>query len=207
MTSIINWLKYNFSYIGSPPWDTHVSPPELIQFIQYHPPGKALDLGCGSGTNSLTLARAGWDVCGVDFSLIAVKSARSKVRNLKEKVIIRLGDVTNLALIQGSYHLILDIGCFHNLPGGQKEKYSRNLNHLLLRDGTLLMYAHLRTGKNSTKGIIESDIHRIHQVVPLIDRSDSMDRKGHPSSWLIFSRAINEKPPFKIPAGESEIIL
>ncbi len=206
MTHIINWLKYNFSYFGSPPWDTHVSPPELIQFIRVHPPGKALDLGCGSGTNSLTLAMAGWDVCGVDFSLIAVLSARNKVHNLKDKVKIRLGNVTNLALIQGSYHLVLDIGCFHSLPGGEKEKYLQNLNQLMLREGTLLMYAHLRMEKNSTVGIVESDITRIDQIVPLINRCDSMDRNGRPSSWLTFSRAIYDKPAFIIPAGERGII-
>ena len=141
---ITNWLKYNFWYIGSPPWDTRLSPPELMDFIRAHPAGKALDLGCGSGTNSLTLAKAGWDVNAVDFSLIAVLSAMKKVHDMHGKVKIRLGNVTNLKLIRGSYHLILDIGCFHSLAAGEKENYIRNLGYLLHRDGYLLMYAHLR---------------------------------------------------------------
>ena len=206
MTNIKHWLKFNFSYFGSPPWDTHISPPELFHFIQTHPPGKALDLGCGSGTNILSLARAGWDVRGVDFSLIAVLSARYKVQRYKEKVKVRFGDVTNLGLIRGSYHLILDIGCFHSLPRGAKEKYVQNLNQLLLPDGTLLMYTHLMPDKVPSGGISESDITRIHQVVPLFKRCDSSDRNGRPSSWLTFSSAINDNPALLNPAGERECI-
>ena len=46
------------------PWDTQVTPPEVMEFIARTPPGKALDLGCGTGTNAITLARHGWQVDG-----------------------------------------------------------------------------------------------------------------------------------------------
>ena len=40
-------------------------------------PGRALDLGCGEGGDSLWLSRQGWDVTGVDISATAIDRARA----------------------------------------------------------------------------------------------------------------------------------
>ena len=37
-------LSFNFWYFRKPPWDSGISPPELLEFIQTHPAGKAIDL-------------------------------------------------------------------------------------------------------------------------------------------------------------------
>jgi 2-polyprenyl-3-methyl-5-hydroxy-6-metoxy-1,4-benzoquinol methylase len=39
-------------------------------------PGRALDVACGSGRNAVWLAEQGWQVSGVDFSDVALASAR-----------------------------------------------------------------------------------------------------------------------------------
>lgn len=40
------------------------------------PPGRALDIACGEGRNSVWLAERGWDVTGVDFSDVGLGKAR-----------------------------------------------------------------------------------------------------------------------------------
>jgi SAM-dependent methyltransferase len=49
---------------------------DLIAVAADLPPGKALDLGCGEGQNSIWLAQRGWIVNAVDLSPSAVGAAR-----------------------------------------------------------------------------------------------------------------------------------
>ena len=73
---------FHYWYFRQPPWDTGISPPELLEFIQNHRAGRAIDIGCGTGTNVITLAQAGWDVTGVDFAPRAIKLAQQKAAML-----------------------------------------------------------------------------------------------------------------------------
>ncbi len=48
----------------------------LVDTVGDLPPGRALDLGCGEGADSIWLAERGWQVTGVDVSVTAVERAR-----------------------------------------------------------------------------------------------------------------------------------
>jgi cyclopropane fatty-acyl-phospholipid synthase-like methyltransferase len=131
-------LRYLF---GRAPWDTGISPPELLAFLGSNPAGRALDLGCGTGTNVVTLARRGWDVTGIDFSTRAISAARARARASSVSADLRCGDVSDLAMIEGPFDLILDIGCFHRLGSAAQARYAGNMDRLLGRRGVFLLYA------------------------------------------------------------------
>ena len=61
------------AYAGDVP-DTPVDP-DLIELAGSLRPGTALDLGCGSGQNSIWLAQRGWTVHGVDIATGAIERA------------------------------------------------------------------------------------------------------------------------------------
>jgi SAM-dependent methyltransferase len=97
--------------LGRPPWDTGITPPEVLAFLERTPPGRALDLGCGTGTNAVELARRGWEVTAIDFSHRAVAAARQRAAAARLPVDVRQGDVSDLRGVQGPFDLVLDIGC------------------------------------------------------------------------------------------------
>jgi len=183
----VKWLSFNLRYFGRPPWDTDMSPPELIRFINNHQPGRALDLGAGTGTNMLTLARSGWYVEGVEFAFIAAFRARRKLKREGYIAKIYFKDASRLEFLEKSYDLILDIGCFHSIKGNKKESYIDHAVRLLKPGGTLLMYAFLKTD-NSQTGLGVSDFSNFEKFFLLINRKDSQDHGKRPSTWLEFKK-------------------
>ena len=52
----------------------------IAKAIENLTPGTALDLGCGTGANTVMLARAGWDAIGLDASPGAIRLATDAAR-------------------------------------------------------------------------------------------------------------------------------
>jgi SAM-dependent methyltransferase len=145
-----------------------------------------LDLGCGTGTNVLTLARHAWQVTGVDFARRAIAIARQKTHQAGLPVDFYLGDVTQLKGIPGPFDLVLDIGCFHSLPPAARRVYARNLPRLLAPQGTLLMYAFFKGPGEDGPGLVDSDLEALGSQVTLVRRVDGSERGRRPSAWLTY---------------------
>src|SRR5438128_3257238 len=106
---------------GFKPWDSGVPPPELVSVVEGPErltPGHALDLGCGTGTNSIYLAQHGWQTTGIDFVPRAINAARRKAAAAGVSPRFIVGDVTRLTElgVGSGYDLLLDLGCFHSIP-------------------------------------------------------------------------------------------
>lgn len=185
-----NYLRkymYHVRYMGSPPWESGISPPELITFIEKNPPGRAIDLGCGTGTNVITLAQHGWEAAGVDFVSKAIRSARRKAEKAGVVVELRVGDVTKLENLGDNYDLVLDIGCYHGLSPRQRRDYQENLKRILNHGGTFMLYAFLKRYELSRHGVSCVDIDCFSQFLHLQKREDN-DITFGPSSWFWFIR-------------------
>ena len=125
------------------PWDTGIVPPELHELIEtgaLRPAGVALDLGCGTGTNSAYLARLGFVVFGVDLAVTALQRARTKARIAGLATHFCAGDVADLGFLPVQAAFALDIGCLHSLAPGDRTRYALSLAQRLERGGLYLMY-------------------------------------------------------------------
>ena len=58
------------------------------------PVGRAIDLGCGEGSNAIYLSRKGFDVTGIDFSPTAIKRAIANAEAAGEKITFIEDDLT-----------------------------------------------------------------------------------------------------------------
>jgi 2-polyprenyl-3-methyl-5-hydroxy-6-metoxy-1,4-benzoquinol methylase len=67
--------------LGFTPWDGHPMSPTLPALVEGEgalAAGSALDIGCGTGDNSVYLANRGWQVTGVDYVSKPLEAARAK---------------------------------------------------------------------------------------------------------------------------------
>jgi SAM-dependent methyltransferase len=157
--SILMWrLAYTIAYrTGRTPWDTGVTPPELVDLIEGSDalaPGRALDLGCGTGTNVRYLAVHGWDVVGVEANVRAYDAARERIADLETARVV-LGDVTRLDQNDtgGPFDLVLDIGCFHSIPRRRRDAYASGVGSRTAEGAVLFVWAFARGGSRSRLGV------------------------------------------------------
>ena len=190
MQNILRRLLFQYWYFGQPKWDTGISPPELLDFIEKHAhaPARAIDIGCGTGTNVITLAKAGWQVTGVDFAPRAIRLAKQKLKSTETQADLYVSDATKLKGVTGPYEFALDIGCFHSIQKDGKADYLKQLDRILAPNGFWLMYGFLKPDpRQSGTGLVEADL--ISSRLTLISRRDGFDdKRNRPSAWFLFQK-------------------
>ena len=186
-------LQFNFWYFRNPPWDSGITPPELFEFIQSHPAGRAIDIGCGTGTNVITLAKTGWQVAGFDFAARAIQIAKRKAKKANVQADLFVDDATRMKNITGQFDLALDLGCFHSLEN--KADYLTQLDRILAPNGFWLMYGFLNPGTQpTTLGIADSDLDMISaQAFTLLTRRNGFDKRERPSAWFLYQKVTSKK--------------
>ncbi len=139
--------RYQLLYrLGITPWDSGHVPSELAELVtgtDAPAPGRALDIGCGTGTHAVYLAREGWQVTGIDAVEHALELARRRAADADVAVQWLKADVAKLGAldIEPGFTLVYDRGCFHDLGDDAREAYARGVTALAAPDARLLLMA------------------------------------------------------------------
>jgi SAM-dependent methyltransferase len=106
-------------------------------------PGRALDVGCGSGRDAVHLAAHGWRVTAVDFADKALARARERAAEDGVEVQWVRGDVGELGRLglEPGYTLLYDFGCIHGLPDSARQGAAAGLTELAAPGAMLLLLA------------------------------------------------------------------
>lgn len=99
-------------------------------------PGTALDLGCGAGVFSVYMAKAGYQVTGVDFIPKALELARELAKENNVNV-----SWVHTDLFQwtppGKFDIILDSGCLHTIS--DEEGFKTKITSWLAPGGDFIL--------------------------------------------------------------------
>jgi len=100
--------------------------------------GKLLDLGTGPATQSIWLAKRGFQVIGSDLSEAAIKRARNVYANEKNVNFV-IDDILNSNLKENQFDYIFDRGCFHVLLSTDRQRYITKIRQIMKDNGILFL--------------------------------------------------------------------
>lgn len=127
-------------------------------------PGTALDLGCGSGTNGLKLARRGWSVTGVDWAEHAIKVARQAATAQGLDAAFIVADITEWMPLR-EFDLVIST---YALPGGDMGRRTLQTAVASLAKGGTLIVAEWDRSMSEVWGFAEGELLTPDQIVALL---------------------------------------
>ena len=112
----------------------------LVAEVSDLPPGRALDLACGEGRNTLWLAELGWRATGVDFSQVAIAKAREQASEASLDVELVCADLLDYEPEPRAYDLVLVF--YLQLPADERRLALERAAGAVTPGGTFLLVGH-----------------------------------------------------------------
>jgi SAM-dependent methyltransferase len=126
---------------GDTPWDVGQPDFNLIETVTNNPIPSCtvLDVGCGTGDNSIWLAQNRFQVIGTDTSDIAIEKAKEKASEANVKCDFILVDFLKNKIEGASFGFVFDRGCFHSFSSADdRRRFAQNAADHLYKDGLWL---------------------------------------------------------------------
>jgi SAM-dependent methyltransferase len=139
---------WNDSYRdGMMPWDTGRPSSELQRVVTQHAihACRALEIGCGTGTNCVWLAQQGFEVTGIDVAPLAIEKAHERAQAAGVEAKFLTADVLALPELNGPFGFFFDRGCYHAVRRSAPDKYAPAVaRHLAARARGLILTGNAR---------------------------------------------------------------
>jgi methyl halide transferase len=110
---------------GTPSWDAGRPHAELARVLDEYRlrPETVLEIGCGTGADSVVLAKRRFEVTAVDCSPIAIERARLRAEQQDAVLRFVLDDIFIFARTSGQFDLVYDSGLYHIARQVYLERY------------------------------------------------------------------------------------
>ena len=134
--------RYRNRYkLGDTPWDVGKPDFNLIETVTKNNilSCKVLDVGCGTGDNSIWLAQNRFQVIGTDVSDIAIEKAKEKASKANVKCDFILVDFLKNKIEGVPFGFVFDRGCFHSFSSeDDRKRFAKNVATHLEKAGLWL---------------------------------------------------------------------
>ena len=188
---------------GRPPWEIDRPQPAVERLLEggaFH--GDVLDVGCGTGENTMLLASRGLHALGVDWAAAAVVSARAKTAERSLEVEFEVGDALRLDELGRSFDTILDSALFHTFSDEARAQYVPSLGSVT-RPGSmlfLLCFSDLEPWGGGPRRVTQVEIRDafadgwvVESIEPTRfeirpDPNDISFSEGGPKAWFVVVR-------------------
>ena len=179
---------------GATPWDIGKPDFNLIEAVNKTPikPCKALDIGCGTGDNSIWLAQQNFQVIGTDTSEIAIGKAREKASEANVKCTFIVVDFLKNRIEGAPFGFAFDRGCFHSFNSDEdRQRFAENVAAHLEKDGLWLSLVgnadEKRHGpgppQRSARDIVEA-VEPSFEILSLVSSHFGSNRPNPPRAWV-----------------------
>jgi SAM-dependent methyltransferase len=184
--------------LGYTPWDISKPDFNLIQTVttMAMEPCKALDIGCGTGDNSIWLSQKNFQVIGIDISEIAIQQAIEKASKANVKCTFIVIDFLKNKVEGAPFGFVFDRGCFHSLNSDtERESFAENVAAHLEKDGLWLSLVgnadEQRYGpgppQRTARDIVNS-VESCFEILSLISSYFGSNRPNPPRAWVCLMR-------------------
>jgi ubiquinone/menaquinone biosynthesis C-methylase UbiE len=145
------------------PWELGEPRKQLIGAVEggWVRRGKALDICCGLGTNTVYLAKKGFQVKGIDISQTAVEGAKEKAGKAGVNIDFRVGSAVRLPYPANEFVFVFDMGCFHHILPRDRDAYLEGVRRVLKRGGKYLGICFSRRNGPAWNHFTEEELKRI----------------------------------------------
>jgi SAM-dependent methyltransferase len=183
---------------GNTPWDIGKPDFNLIQTVTAMAikPCKALDIGCGTGDNSIWLAQQHFQVTGVDISEIAIQKARDKALAAQVECSFQVVDFLTNKIAGAPFGFLFDRGCFHTVNSDEeRQSFAENVAAHLEQDGLWLSLVGSADEQRQFPGPprrsardIVNNVEPYFEILSLVASHFGSNRPDPPKAWACLMR-------------------
>jgi methyl halide transferase len=183
---------------GNTPWDIGKPDFNLIHTVTTMDikPCRVLEVGCGTGSNSIWLAQNNFDVIGIDSSEIAIQKALERASKAKLNCAFSLINFLEKKIEGAPFGFVFDRGCFHVFNSDQERKiFAENVSAHLEKGGLWLSIIgnadeqrnHPGPPQRTARDIVNS-VEPHFEILSLFSSHFESDRQNQPRAWVCLMR-------------------